>query len=142
MIIFTLIKYWRKHRLCFLMALSILFDNCNHHINIQHLDELLLCGLLNFVLMWLHNSTDNRNILYLHGPLTCATWNQIFHSFSNHTGITSLRNPQCVLFLGSPKYLTPSWTTPLWVYKLVCTMNRWSQWLQKSWPPSWTTTSF
>ena len=67
------VVYYKKHILCFLMALSILFDKCSHHIDIQHLHGLLLCGLLNFVLMRLHNGTEKRNIFYIHVALTCGT---------------------------------------------------------------------
>ena len=64
MTIFTLAKligclvYYRNHKLYILMSLSIVFDNYIHHIDIQHLHGLLLCGLLNFVSMRLHNGTE------------------------------------------------------------------------------------
>ena len=43
--------YYRNHKLCILMSLSILFDNYSHHIDIHHLHGLLHCEYLNFVLM-------------------------------------------------------------------------------------------
>ena len=71
--------YYRNHKLCILMSLSILFDNYSHHIiDIHHLHGLLHCGFLNFVLMWLHIHTGNRNIFYLHWSLICGTWNQLY----------------------------------------------------------------
>ena len=47
--------YYRNHKLCILMSLSILFDNYSHHIDIHHLHGLLHCEFLNFVLMWFNN---------------------------------------------------------------------------------------
>ena len=109
MTIFTLAKligclvYCRNHKLCILMPLSILSDNYSHHIDIHHLHGLLHCGFLNFVLMWLHNRTGNRNIFYLHWPLICGTWNRIYLWLFYHTGYTSMERftvePKSVLFL-------------------------------------------
>ena len=109
--------YYRNHKLCILMSLSILFDNYSHHIiDIHHLHGLLHCGFLNFVLMWLHIHTGNRNIFYLHWSLICGTWNQLYLWFFYHTGCTSL-----------------------WVFKLVCVLTCWWHWQQESCQPSWTT---
>ena len=89
-LIWCLVHY-RNHKLCILMSLSILFDNYSHHIiDIHHLHGLLQCGFLNFVLMWFHNRTGNRNIFYLHWSLICGTWNQLYLWFFYHTGCTSL----------------------------------------------------
>ena len=104
MTIFTLAKlrclvYYRNHKLCILMPLSILSDNYSHHIDIQHLHGLLHCGFLNFVFMWLHNRTGNRNIFYLHWPLICGTWNRIYLSHWLHLHGKIHRGAQICSFL-------------------------------------------
>ena len=47
-------------------------------------------GFWTFVFMWLHNRTDNMNIFYFHGPLSCGTWKQFFLVF--YTGYRSIRH--------------------------------------------------
>ena len=74
-----------------------------HHINIPTPSWDASLRVFNFVLMWLHNRTGNRNIFYLHWPLICATWNRIYLWFFYHTGCTSMERftvePKSVLFL-------------------------------------------